>query len=107
MDREVAHSKIADLEKAIAQLKEKLEKEVSTYNEEYEDTQKQLVEHQESLSAIEFLYKKLTKEVQLGREKCQGLEQDLQAKSSQVKQYAKEVERLKQQVIALAIIKSV
>ena len=57
-----------------------------------------MVEHQLVLSTIEVLNQELTKELQLAREKCQGLEQDIQAKSSQVKQYAKEVERLKRQV---------
>ena len=75
-----------------------LEKTVTTYQEDNEGLHKQLVEHQQTLSAIEVLNQKLSKEVQLAREKCQGLEQDMQAKSSQVKQYAKEVERLKQQV---------
>ena len=86
-DRERAHNKVADLEKI-----------VTTYQKDNEGLHKQLVEHQQTLSAIEVLNQKLTKEVQLAREKCQGLEQDIHAKSSQVKQYAKEMERLKQQV---------
>ena len=89
-DREVAQSKIAKLEETIDQLK--------VHQGDFEGLQKQLVEHQQSLSAVEIVNQKLTKEVQLARQKCQGLEQDIQAKSSQVKQYAKEVERLKQQV---------
>ena len=89
-DHEVAHSKIAKLEETIHQLK--------AHQGDFEGLQKQLVEHQLSLSAVEIVNQKLTKEVQLARQKCQGLEQDIQAKSSQVKQYAKEVERLKQQV---------
>ena len=89
-DREIAHGKIAKLEETIDQLK--------AYQGDFEGLQKQLVEHQQSLSAVEIVNQKLTKEVQLARQKCQGLEQDIQAKSSQVKQYAKEVERLKQQV---------
>lgn len=92
-DREEAHSKIEELENTIAQFK--------AQQENFEGLQKQLIEHQHSLSAIEILNQKLTKEVQLARQRCEGLEKDIQAKSSQVKQYAKEVERLKQQVWAL------
>ena len=57
-----------------------------------------MIEHQETLSAVEMLNEKLTKEARSAMERCQGLEQDIQAKSSQVKQYAKEIQRLKQQV---------
>ena len=57
-----------------------------------------MAEHQQALSTIELVNQKLHQEVQLEWEKNQRLEQDMQAKSSQVKQYAKEVDRLKQQV---------
>jgi uncharacterized protein YoxC len=71
---------------------------VVAHQEGNEGLHTQLVEHQQTLSAVEILNEKLTKEARSARERCQGLEQDVQAKSSQVKQYAKEVERLKQQV---------
>ena len=94
-DGEEAHSQIADLQKEIAQYKGE---EASTYLQRINVLENQLAEHQQSLSTVELVNQKLPREVQSAREKCQGLEQDIQAKSSQVKQYAKEVERLKQQV---------
>ena len=78
--------------------REVAQKQSSTYRDEYEGVKKQLFEHQEALSAVEQVNKKLNQEVQRARKECERLEQEVQAKSSQVKQYAKEVERLKQEV---------
>ena len=86
-DREKAHDQTADLEKKVAQLTEELEQE-----------RNQLAEHQQSMSAIELVNEKLHQEVHTARGECQRLQEETQAKSSQVKQYAKEVDRLKKQV---------
>ena len=50
------------------------------------------------MEVIELVNKKLDQEVQSARERCEDLEQENRARSSQVKQYAKEVQRLKQEV---------
>ena len=94
-DREVAHSKISKLEETIDQLK--------AHQGDFEGLQKQVIEHQQSLSAAEIVNQNLAKEVQLARQRCQGLEQDVQAKSSQLEQYAKKVRGLKQQVMFWAL----
>lgn len=87
----MAHSKLADQERTIAQLKVQEDCAKKCY-------EKQLAQHQESVSAIEQVNEKLHQAVQLERVKCQKLEQEMLTKSSQVKQYSKEKERLKQQV---------
>ena len=97
-DREEAHSQTADLQKELALYKGQPGQEANPYEQNIAVLENQLAEHQESLSAVELLNQKLHKEVKLARERCHELEQDMQAKSSQVKQYAKEVDRLKQLV---------
>ena len=93
------------MEKKVAQLKGQLEQERSAYRHEtnektldYDVMKNQLAEHQQSMSTIELVNEKLHQEVQAARGECQRLQEETQAKSSQVKQYAKEVDRLKKQV---------
>ena len=52
------------------------------------------------MSALEQVNGKLEQETRSARKECQFLQQENSAKSSQVKQYAKEVHRLKQQVLS-------
>lgn len=84
-DRIQAHSKMAQMEKEGAKYKGQIE--LDDYEElkhDYQIVNNQLAEHQETLSVIEQIN--------------DTLRQEIQAKSSQVKQYAKEVDRLKRKV---------
>ena len=90
-DRAEAHSRMADLEKKGARVKGQIELEREAYHREHQDlkhdyqiVRSQLEQHKQALSAVE--------------EANDNLIQDIQAKSSQVKQYAKEVDRLKREV---------
>ena len=82
---------MADLEKKGARVKGQIEVERETYHREYRDLKhnfqvlsSQLEQHQLALSAVE--------------EANEKLRQEIQAKASQVKQYAKENDRLKREV---------
>ena len=82
---------MAELEKKGARVKSQIELEREVYRRENRDLKhtcqiatSQLEQHQQALSAVE--------------EVNETLRQEIQAKSSQVKQYAKEVGRLKQEV---------
>ena len=90
-DRAEAHSRMAELEKKGARVKGQIDLEREVYHQEHQDlkhdyqiARSQLEQHQQSLSAVE--------------EVNENLRQEIQAKSSQVKQYAKEVDRLKREV---------
>ena len=91
LDRAEAHSRMAELEKKGARVKGQIDLEREAYHQEHQDlkhdyqiARSQLELHQQSLSAVE--------------EVNENLRQEIQAKSSQVKQYAKEVDRLKREV---------
>ena len=90
-DRAEAHSRMAELEKKGAHVEGQIELEKEAYHREHNDLKhnyqiitSQLEQHQQALSAVE--------------EVNEILRQEIQAKSSQVKQYAKEVDRLKREV---------
>ena len=107
-DREVAHSKMADMEKELLQLKSRtgleratLERELGELEEdkcaikeqlqnrdqELQEVKKELEKHKQILADLEVVHQKRMTETQ----------REHQAKASQVKQYAKENESLKQQ----------
>ena len=82
---------MAELERKGARVKSQIELEKEAYRRENRDLKHscqianiQLEQHQQALSAVE--------------EVNETLRQEIQAKSSQVKQYAKEVGRLKREV---------
>ena len=90
-DRTEAHSRMAELEKKGARVKGQIEVEREAYLRDHQDLKhnyqvltSQLVQHQQALSAVE--------------EINENLRQEIQAKASQVKQYAKENDRLKREV---------
>ena len=90
-DRAKAHSRMAELEKKGARVKGQIEIEREAYHREHQDLKhdyriahNQLEQHQQALSAVE--------------EVNETLRQEIQAKASQVKQYAKENDRLKREV---------
>lgn len=84
-DRIQAHSMMAEMEKESTKYEGQME--LDDYEElkhNYQIVNNQLAKHQESLSMVEQVN--------------DTLRQEIQAKSSQVKQYAKEVDRLKRKV---------
>ena len=90
-DRAEAHSRMAEMEKKGAHIKGQIETEREAYHREHQDLKQnyqiahsQLEHHQQALSAVE--------------EVNENLRQEIQAKASQVKQYAKENDRLKREV---------
>ena len=92
-DRAEAHSRMAELEKKGARVKGQIDVEREVYHREHQDLKhnyqvlsSQLVQHQQSLLSVE--------------EVNENLRQEIQAKASQVKQYAKENDRLKREVRA-------
>ena len=83
--------KQTEFDKSRTDVQDRVELERLSHHDQYEEMKcnfqladKQLVEHRDSLDAME--------------EENSRLRQEIQAKSSQVKQYAKEVDRLKKQV---------
>ena len=95
---EEACSETADLKTKLALMGERTQSRADKDNE-IELLRSQLVEHQQTVEVIELVNKKLDQEVQSARKRCENLEQENRARSSQVKQYAKEVQRLKQEVL--------
>ena len=98
---EEARSQTADLKSKLALLMgERIQSRADKGNE-IELLRSQLVEHKQAMEAVELVNKKLGQEVQSVRKRCEDLEQENRARSSQVKQYAKEVQRLKQEVYCI------
>ena len=120
-DRVTAHSKMADMEKEIAQVKGLSEQQVAAYiqenNElrEYQHTtreqlqcrdqelqvvKRELQKHKQNLADLEIVHQKLADESgkELGKWRSQAVkaQSQLEGKASQVKQYAKENDKLKQ-----------
>lgn len=89
---------MADLEKEVALLRGEPGNEIYL---EVTLLKRELAEHQKSMATIELVNQKLNEELCAAREECCSLQQEVQGKTSQVKQYAKEVGRLKQQVLQL------
>ena len=90
-DREVAHGKIADHEKKYAQDVGELKAKLAQMEED-------LHQHQERLADVEQLYQRREKETRSVLEEASKNQQEVQAKTSQVKQYKKQVDTLKVQV---------
>ena len=81
-DREVAHGKIADHEKKYAQDVGELKAKLAQMEED-------LHQHQERLADVEQLYQRREKETRSVLEEASKNQQEVQAKTSQVKQYKK------------------
>ena len=87
-DREVAHGKIADHERKYAQ-------DVGELKAELAQTEEDLHQHKERLADVEQLYQRKEREM---RSVLEEASKNQQAKTSQVKQYKKQVDTLKAQV---------
>ena len=107
-DRKSAHSKMADMQRRLSQLEGRTAHERATYNHEVDELERcrdaireQLrIKDQELLCVTEELrkHKQILSELELVHQRrIQEVREELQAKASQVKQYAKENETLKQQ----------
>ena len=90
-DREVAHGKIADHEKKYAQ-------DVGELKAELAQMEENLHQHKERLADVEQLYQRKERETRSFLEEASKNQQEVQAKTSQVKQYKKQVDTLKAQV---------
>ena len=115
-DRENAHSKIADLQKKVVQLESltgheragyqhemvELERDSQAIKERLQKTDQELQRHKQILTDLEIVYQRhvqeASKDLDHWRNQADSRQEEVQAKSSQVKQYAKENEKLKQQV---------
>ena len=134
-DRVSAHSKMADMENQIVQLTGRSGHELATYKHEVDELKRdkqavqdelrkkhqelesvtaELKKHQTILADLEIVHKKCVeesnKEVANLKVKAEAATSELQAKASQVKQYAKEndtlkkeIQQLKQQVTVLYV----
>ena len=91
-DREVAHGKIADYERKYAQ-------DVSELKAKLAQTEEDLHQHKERLADIEHLCQRREKEMTSVLKEASKNQQEVQAKTSQVKQYKKQVDTLKTQVL--------
>lgn len=107
-DREAAHSKMADMEKRFVQLEGRSGHERATYAHEVGELERDNEVIKEQLRARDQELQKVKKELEKHKCNLADLEvihqkhvveakNDLLAKASQVKQYAKENETLKQQ----------
>ena len=90
-DREVAHGKIADHEMKYAQ-------DVSELKAKLAQMEENLLQHKEKLADIELLYQRREKDLISVLEEASKNQEEVQAKTSQVKQYKKQVDTLKTQV---------
>ena len=90
-DREVAHGKIADHERKYTQ-------DVGELKAKLAQTQDDLHQHKERLADVEQLYQRKEREMRSVLEEASKNQQEVQAKTSQVKQYKKQVDTLKAQV---------
>ena len=91
-DREVAHGKIADHEKKYAQ-------DVGELKAQLAQTKEDLRQHKERLGDVEQLYQRKEMEMRSVLKEASKNQQEVQAKTSQVKQYKKQVDTLKTQVL--------
>ena len=114
-DRENAHCKVADLQKKLTQLESltgheragyqhELEQDNQAIKERLQKTDQELKRHKQILTDLERVYQRhvqeASKDLDHWRNQADSRQEEVQAKSSQVKQYAKENAKLKQQVIS-------
>ena len=111
-DRERVHGLIDDLKKKEAQVEGRAAHERATYKQTLDEvtgdlqyTKEQLLKFKDAAEAARGEAKKYFKEAETFRESTKFFrsqaevnQRDVQAKASQVKQYAKEIERLKTKV---------
>ena len=115
-DRENAHSKMADLQKKVIQLEgltghervgyqheiAELKRDYQAIKEKFHETDQQLQSHKQILADLEVVHQRHVQEANKDlfhwKDQAGSRQQEVRAKSSQVKQYAKENEKLKQQV---------
>ena len=115
-DREAAHSKMADMERKIARLEGRsghekallkhevgeLERDKDTILETLQAKDRELQKHKQVLNDLEVIHQRraqeASEEIEQLKSQVSQSKSDLQAKASQVRQYAKENEKLKQQV---------
>ena len=111
-DREAAHSKLADLERALAKEKSHIDVERATYEQQFEkyqqvskkdaasygDLKKQKEKLERELKACVATVDKLQNDVVKSKREADNFRVEMQAKVSQVRQYKKENDRLKAQV---------
>ena len=112
-DREAAHSKLADLEKALEKEKGHIGYERAAYEKRFDEFQQGSAKNAASYAVLKKQKEKLEKEVKASLASSEKLQEDLtkstresarlqeemKAKVSQVRQYKKENDRLKAQVI--------
>ena len=97
-DREIAHGKLADLEKELAREKSRIDVERAAYARDYLHIE--LKNQDEALTKdIEKLRDDLTKQ----KGEADKLREEVRAKASQVRQYKKENDRLKTQVLYCSV----
>ena len=94
-DREAAHGKFADLQK-------KYDHDVGESKAQLAQMEEDLHRHRERLAEVELVYQKKEKEMRSVLEEASNNQTEVQAKTSQVKQYKKQVDSLKDQVGILA-----
>ena len=107
-DREVAHSKLADLERAFEKEKGHIDAERATYEQQFEryqqgsrkdgDLKQQKEKLERELKACVATVDKFQNDVVKSKREADNLRVEMQAKVSQVRQYQKENDRLKAQV---------
>ena len=93
-DREVAHGMIADHQR-------KYTHDVGMLKAQLFETEEHLSHHKDRLLEVEQVYQRREKEMRSLLEEASKNQQEVQAKTSQVKQYKKQVDSLKDQVCLL------
>ena len=91
-DRTAAHGKIADYQK-------KYDHDIGELKAKLAQTEEDLLHYQDRLADIEQLYERKEKEMTSVLKEASKNQQEVQAKTSQVKQYKKQVDTLKTQVL--------
>ena len=111
-DRATAHSKMADMQKELVQRKNLFEQEKAAYNLQIENVNERLQTTKEVLQEKDEQLQRVTKELERHKniladlevvhqkhvQEASKLQNEQHTKATQVKQYAKENEKLKQQV---------
>ena len=92
--REVAHGKIADHQRKYAH-------DVGELKAQLAQMEEHLAQHQDRLAEVEQVNQRREKEMRSLLEEASKNQQEVQAKTSQVKQYKKQVDSLKEQVCLL------
>ena len=94
-DREAAHSKFADLQ-------ERYTYDVGELKAQLAQMEEDLLHHKDILAEVEQVNQRREKEMRSVLEEASNNQTEVQAKTSQVKQYKKQVDSLKDQVGILA-----